>query len=62
MSRDWKHRREEGHIGLSNVYTRMKLIYEDGVDIRLYNDNGAVTVLTIPCIAIEDEEMNDAEI
>lgn len=60
LGRDWKYRREEGHIGLSNVYTRMKLIYEDGVDIRLYNDNGAVSVLTMPCIVVEDEGINDA--
>lgn len=38
----------------------MNLIYEDGADIFLYNDDGAVSVLTIPYVAIGSEEVEDA--
>lgn len=62
LDKDWKKKNEEGHIGLSNVWTRMNLIYEDGANIDLYNDSGAVAVLTIPYIAISSEEVEGAEI
>lgn len=52
LDNGWKQKKEEGHIGLSNIWTRMNLIYEDSADIVLYNDSGAVSVLTIPYIAI----------
>lgn len=59
LDKDWKQKNEEGHIGLSNVWTRMNLIYENGADIMLYNDAGAVTVLIIPYISMGAEEVED---
>ncbi|MCI9151649.1 MAG: histidine kinase [Lachnospiraceae bacterium] len=60
LDNGWKQKKEEGHIGLRNIWTRMNLIYEDGADIFLYNDDGAVSVLTIPYVAIGSEEVEDA--
>lgn len=56
LSKDWKNKNAEGHIGLTNVYTRMRLIYEEDADIELCNESGAVAVLTIPYISIGNED------
>lgn len=53
----WKQTREDGHIGLGNVYTRLRLIYEDKADITLRNDGGAVACIRIPYIAVDDADM-----
>lgn len=57
LERDWKDNITQGHIGLSNVYTRMRLIYEDAAHIQLFNDPGATAVLTIPYVAIGNLDM-----
>lgn len=51
---DWNQKNEDGHIGLTNVYRRLKLIYDDKAQIRLQNHNGAVTILRIPYISVDD--------
>ena len=59
MNTDWDQKSEEGHIGLTNVYKRLKLIYEEKADIKLYNDSGAVAVIQIPYIAVDNMELED---
>ncbi|MCF0129573.1 MAG: histidine kinase, partial [Pseudobutyrivibrio sp.] len=60
LSRQWEDINDNGHIGLNNVYRRLKLIYEDRASLELCNDNGAVTTITLPYISIDlidlDEE------
>ena len=57
----WKNTQKEGHIGLYNIYRRVKLIYENDADIELYNEDGAVSRLIFPYIALnmmqEDDEI-----
>lgn len=57
LSLDWDQKNEEGHIGLTNVYRRLKLIYDEKAEIQLQNHNGAVTVLRIPYIAVDDADL-----
>lgn len=52
LRQDWMHKKDDGHIGLSNVSRRLKLIYEDKARIQLYNDHGAVTMIRIPYISL----------
>ena len=47
---DFRSSREEGHIGLTNVYTRLQIIYDDQAKLELMNDNGALTKITLPLI------------
>ena len=56
LEKAWENKDTEGHIGLTNVYMRMCLIYGEGANIQLYNDHGAVAVLTVPYIAMENDE------
>ncbi len=53
LASDWKHEGEEGHIGLTNVCRRLRLIYGEKADIRLFNERGAVTMIRIPYIAMD---------
>lgn len=53
LRQGWKQKKEEGHIGLANVYKRLRLIYEEKADIKLLNENGAVTIIRIPYIAVD---------
>lgn len=50
---------EEGHIGFSNICRRLQLIYEEKARIKLLNDNGAVTYITIPYIAVDNMIFED---
>lgn len=56
---DWKHENEDGHIGLSNVWNRLNLIYGEKADIQISNDNGAVTTLKIPYISVDNTAFDD---
>ncbi len=54
LASDWKHEGEEGHIGLTSVCRRLKLIYGEKAKLWLSNEGGAVTTIRIPYIAMED--------
>lgn len=56
---DWKHDNDEGHIGLSNVYHRLKIVYDKKADMQIRNDGGAVTTIQIPYIAADGIDMDD---
>lgn len=45
-SADW--RRQEGHVGLSNVVSRCRLLYGEKFSIAFSNDGGAVVDLYLP--------------
>ncbi len=36
------------HIGLNNVYERIRLIFGEDAHLKLYNDNGSVSQVTLP--------------
>ncbi len=59
LGSDWKHTGESEHIGLTNVYRRLCLIYGDRSDIRLENESGAVTTIKLPYIAVDDGANED---
>lgn len=59
LNLDWEDKNEEGHVGLTNVYRRLKLIYEDNAGIELKNDYGAVSIVRIPYIALNDMDFED---
>jgi sensor histidine kinase YesM len=50
LDNSYKNMHIEGHVGLVNVYRRLQIIYDDKADLKLYNDNGALTIITIPYI------------
>lgn len=56
---DWEHKNEEGHVGLINVYKRLKFIYGDKAWLQLKNDHGAVSQIMIPYIAVDNMESED---
>lgn len=49
----------EGHVGLNNIRQRLKLIFDDKASIELKNEEGAVTIIKIPCITINDSDFED---
>ena len=61
LRNDWKDENDESHIGLSNIYHRLKIVYDKKADMQIRNDGGAVTTIRIPYIAADgvdiDEEM-----
>ncbi len=59
LQMSWEEKNEEGHVGLTNVYRRLKLIYNENAEIHLENDNGAVTIIKIPYIAVDNMEFDD---
>lgn len=59
LNTGWDQKGAEGHIGLTNVYKRLKLIYEEKADIKLYNDSGAVAVIQIPYIAVDNMQFEE---
>lgn len=52
LTREWTKKSEDGHVGLNNVYKRLKLIYGEKASIQLCNDHGAVAVIKVPYIAL----------
>ncbi len=62
LQQSWKEKNEDGHIGLTNVYRRLKLIYDDKADIQLMNDNGAVTIVKVPYISVDNMEFGEDDI
>lgn len=56
---DWKQENDEGHIGLSNIYHRLKIVYDKKADMQIRNDGGAVTTVRIPYIAADGIDMDD---
>ena len=50
---------DEGHVGLTNIVRRMRIIYADKAKIELCNRDGAYTRITIPCITISDSFEDD---
>ena len=56
---DWKNVNDEGHIGLSNIYHRLKIVYGEKADMQIRNDGGAVTTIRIPYIAADCIDMDD---
>ncbi len=54
LNADLEDASDEGHVGLTNIYQRLRLIYEDKAGIELKNDGGALTNIKIPCITISD--------
>lgn len=56
---DWKQENDESHIGLSNVYHRLKIVYDEKADMQVRNDGGAVTTIRIPYIAADGIDMDD---
>jgi LytS/YehU family sensor histidine kinase len=49
----------EEHIGFENLYKRMELIYGQNAKIWLANEEGAVTYINIPYIAIDNMAEDD---
>lgn len=62
LQQNWKEQKEEGHIGLTNVYQRLKLIYDEKADIQLMNDQGAVTIVKVPYISVDNIEFGEDDI
>ena len=52
LDTDWKNEGFGEHIGLKNVYKRLRLIYEEKADICLENDDGAKSTITLPFINV----------
>ncbi|SFQ06140.1 Histidine kinase-, DNA gyrase B-, and HSP90-like ATPase [Butyrivibrio proteoclasticus] len=50
---------EDGHVGLNNINQRLKLIFDDKASVEMKNEDGAVTIIRIPCIVIEDSFEED---
>ena len=50
---------EDGHVGLNNINQRLKLIYDDKASVEMKNEDGAVTIIRLPCIVIEDSFEDD---
>ena len=50
---------DDGHVGLTNIMRRMRIIYADRAKIELSNKDGAYTKITIPCITISDSFEDD---
>lgn len=59
LQTDWEEKKEEGHIGLTNVYKRLKLIYDEKAKIQLSNDGGAVATIQIPYISVDVMDFDD---
>lgn len=59
LHKDWEEKNESGHIGLTNVYRRLKIIYHDKAEIHLHNDNGAVAVIKVPYISVDNTEFDE---
>ena len=59
LNQDWDRKGEAGHIGLTNVRQRLKLIFGDKAEIVLGNDGGAVARITMPYISVEDMDLED---
>jgi sensor histidine kinase YesM len=59
LSRSFEELSDEGHVGLNNINQRLKLIFDDKASVEMKNDEGAVTTIRIPCIAIEDSFEDD---
>ncbi len=50
---------EDGHVGLNNINQRLKLIFDDKASVEMKNEDGAVTIISLPCIVIEDSFEDD---
>lgn len=62
LSSDWRnHEIDGGHIGLTNIYNRLKIVYGDRADMEIRSENGAVTTVCIPYIS-DDVELDDEDI
>ncbi len=59
LSADLEDVSDEGHVGLTNIVRRMRIIYADKAKIELRNKDGAYTRITIPCITISDSFEDD---
>ncbi len=58
MNSDWDKKNKDGHIGLYNIYHRIQLIYRDKAEIILQNKQGAVTIIKIPYIDLNQIDMD----
>ena len=58
LQSNWEEINEEGHIGLLNVYRRLKLIYDDKAELHLMNDQGAVAIVKVPYISVDNKEFD----
>jgi sensor histidine kinase YesM len=61
LQKNWEQINEDGHIGLTNVYRRLKLIYDDNAEIQLMNDHGAVAVITVPYISVDNADFDESD-
>ena len=50
IANDFALLKENGHIGLANVNTRLQIIYDDKASLEFENDEGALTSITLPLI------------
>ena len=58
LLQNWKQKIEDGHIGLLNIYQRLKLIYDNKAEVKLMNDNGAVVIVKLPYISVDNTEVD----
>jgi two-component system sensor histidine kinase YesM len=58
LQKNWEQINADGHIGLTNVYRRLKLIYDDKADIHLMNNYGAVAIVKVPYISVDNSEFD----
>ena len=59
LNSDWDDKSKDGHIGLYNIYQRIRLIYKDKADIILRNNSGAEAIIKIPYIAIDQMDIDE---
>ena len=60
LKREMKENQETGKIGLSNIYMRVRIFYEDQGDVQIYSTEGEGTTVRI-CLPVKELELNKGE-
>ena len=60
LKREMKENLETGKIGLSNIYMRVHIFYEDQGDVQIYSTEGEGTTVRI-CLPVKGQELNKGE-
>ena len=60
LKREMKENQETGKIGLSNIYMRVRIFYEDQGDVQIYSTEGEGTTVRI-CLPVKEQELNKGE-
>lgn len=62
LNQNWDKKVSEGHIGLANIFQRLKLIYGEKAQMQLLNDEGAVARIQVPYIAVDNIDFDTDDI